>query len=168
MQINRHWLGIILLVLLSNGCNTSPEKPEDTAVGASVPEQQGARAVSINISVSTQVNPDINARPSPIVVRVYQLKSLGSYKESDFYGLFEDYETILGEDLIGSEQLHLNPGDTHTLKSNVAPEAQYIAVIAAFRDINQAMWRDSILVPVEKTAKLLIYVDKLSVSVWKK
>lgn len=165
MQINRRWLGLILLVLLSIACNSSPEKPakpEDTAVDAK------AKAIGINISVSTQVNPDINERPSPIVVRVYQLKSLGSYKESDFYGLFDDYEAVLGEDLIGSEQLHLNPGDTRTLKSSVSPETQYIAVIAAFRDINQAMWRDSILIPVEKTAKLLIYVDKLSVSVWKK
>ena len=147
----------ILLVLLLIGCNSSPEKPEVEAI-----------ILDAKITVSTLVNPDINDRPSPIVVRVYELKSLGNYTEADFYDLFENYESVLGGDLLASEQFHLNPGETHTLKNSVAPETQYIAVIAAFRDINRAMWRDSIVIPVEKNTQLLIFVDKLSISVWKK
>ena len=44
----------------------------------------------------------------------------------------------------------------------------FIAVIAAFRDINRAMWRDSIIISPEEAAQLLIFVDELSISVWKK
>ncbi|WP_428353113.1 type VI secretion system lipoprotein TssJ [Methyloprofundus sp.] len=120
------------------------------------------------IAVSAKVNPDINNRPSPIVVRVFELKNLGIYTESDFYDLFENYESVLGGDLLASEQFHLNPGDTQTLKNSIATETKYIAVIAAFRDINRAMWRDAAIIPVEKDTQILIYVDKLSVSVWKK
>ena len=147
----------ILLVLLLIGCNSSPEKPEAQAT-----------IVDAKIAVSTQVNPDINNRPSPIVMRVYELKNLGNYAESDYYDLFENYESVLGGDLLASEKYHLKPGDTYALKKSVAPETQYIAVIAAFRDINRAMWKDSIIIPVEKTTQLLIFVDKLSISIWKK
>ncbi|MEO1881511.1 MAG: type VI secretion system lipoprotein TssJ [Methylococcales bacterium] len=157
MQVNRRILSLALLVLLLIGCNTSPEKTEAQAT-----------FIDAKIFVSPLVNPDINNRPSPIVVRIFELKNLGNYSESDFYGLFENYESILGGDILSSEQFNLNPGDTQGWKKNAAPETQYIAVIAAFRDINQAMWRDSIIISVEKNLRLLIYVDKLSISVWKK
>lgn len=156
MHINRIGLAFMLLVLLF-GCESVPEKP--------VAEE---RFVDTKIAVSTEVNPDINNRPSPIVIRIYQLKNLGTYTESDFYGLFEDYESVLGSDLLSTEQFHLNPGDMDTVIKNIAPEAQYIAVIAAYRDLDRAMWRDSIIIPAEKTAQFLIFVDKLSISVWQK
>ena len=157
MQLNRRAIGLILLVLLLIGCNTSPEKAEVED-----------RTITAKISVSLEVNPDINNRPSPIVVRIFELKNLGQYAESDFYGLFENYESVLGGDILASEQFNLNPGETQDWKKSVAPETQYIAVIAAFRDINQAMWKDSIIISVEKSPQLLIFVDKLSISVWKK
>ena len=162
MRSNKRILALILLVLLLPGCNSSPEKPENNEA----PVLQVT--AEINITASTLLNPDINNRPSPVVIRIYELKSLGIYTESDFYGLFEDYESILGEDLISSEQFHLNPGDTRIVKNSIAPETQYIAVIAAFRDINRAMWRDSIIISPEEAAQLLIFVDELSISVWKK
>lgn len=156
MFIIRRSLGFILLILLF-GCNSAPEKPDTQAF-----------SVDTKIAVSAEVNPDINNRPSPIVVRIFELKNLGNYTESDFYDLFENYESVLGGDLLASEQFHLKPGDTHTLENSLATETKYIAVIAAFRDINRAMWKDAIIIPVEKNTQILIYVDKLSVSVWKK
>ena len=162
MRSNKRILALILLVLLLPGCNSSPEKSENNEA----PVLQVM--AEINITASTLLNPDINNRPSPVVIRIYELKSLGVYTESDFYGLFDDYESILGEDLISSEQFHLNPGDTRIVKNSISPETQYIAVIAAFRDINRAMWRDSIIISAEKATQLLIFVDELSVSVWKK
>ncbi len=157
MQVIIRALGSVSLVLLLIGCNASSKKP-----------QSPGAVINATISVSSQVNPDINNRPSPIVVRIFELKNIGLYSESDFYGLYENFESALGGDILASEQFHLNPGDTQSWKKNVAPEAQFIAVIAAFRDINQAMWRDSIVISIEKNTQLLIFVDKLSISVWKK
>lgn len=159
MRSNKRILALILLVLLLIGCNASPEKLENN---------EAQVMTDIKITASTLLNPDINNRPSPVVIRIYELKSLGVYTESDFYGLFDDYESVLGKDLISSEQFHLNPGDMRIVKNSISPETQYIAVIAAFRDINRAMWRDSIIISAEEAAQLLIFVDKLSISVWKK
>jgi type VI secretion system protein VasD len=53
--------------------------------------QQMAFSIDTRIAVSAEVNQDINNRPSPIVVRIFELKNLGIYTESDFYDLFETY-----------------------------------------------------------------------------
>ena len=149
--------GLILIALLISGCSSTPEKPK-----------KAPKNMSTRITVSAHVNPDVDNRTSPIVVRIFKLKSLGNYNESDFYGLFEDYASVLGSDLISTEQIHLNPGDIRTLKHKAVPEARYFAVVAAYRDINQAIWRDFVALPAGKEGKILVIVDKLNISVWKK
>ncbi|BCG65726.1 MAG: type VI secretion system protein VasD [Methyloprofundus sp.] len=150
--------GLILLSLLVLGCSASTEKPVDTE----------PLAITTQVAVSAMVNPDINNRASPIVVRIYELQSLGKYTESDFSELFEKYESILGAELIRSEQYHLNPGDNRILKEDLAAGTEFIAVVAAYRDLNQAIWRDATVIPADKTTKLFVFVDKLGISIWKK
>ncbi len=157
---------VILLIatLVLSGCSSDPEKP------ASVPEPtpKAPITVQLHMIVSEQANPDINERPSPIVIRIYELKSLGKFEEGDFDKLFENYESHLGPELIVSEQYHLNPGDVNIIKRTLADETKYIAVSAAFRDINQAIWKDKIQLTDEKITDLLVFIEKLNVSVWKK
>lgn len=147
----------ILLGLLLSGCSSSPEKPE-------VPPT----IVDATITVSAEVNPDVYSRASPIVIRVFELKSVGAFNESDFYDLFENHNSALGSDLLGSEKFHLNPGDVHTFKHNSSPEVKFVAVIAAYRNINQAIWRDSVAITANKTTQIMVVANKLTISVWKK
>jgi len=149
--------GLIFFALLISGCSSTPEKPKIAPMN-----------MSTKITVSAQVNPDVDNRTSPIVIRIFKLKSLGNYNESDFFGLFENYESELGSDLLSTEQIHLNPGDIRTLKHKAVPEARYFAVVAAYRDINQAIWRDYVSLPAGKATQVLVIVDKLNISVWKK
>lgn len=96
------------------------------------PAEPQPTKIEVNISVSDQVNPDINGRASPIVVRLYELKNIGKFEEADFYKLFENHEASLGSDLLASEKFHFKPGETKTLSHAVAPDTKYIAVTAAF------------------------------------
>ena len=153
--------GLFFLALLLSGCGSSPPLPPEKA---EVPPT----VVNAKIIVSGQVNPDIDNRASPIVVRIFDLKSLGTFNESDFYGLFDNYESVLGSDLLDSEQFHLNPGVYHAFKHSTSPGTQYIALIAAYRDLNQAAWRDYIVLPAGKEIQMMIFVDKLAISLWRK
>jgi type VI secretion system protein VasD len=150
---------IALFTLLLKGCGSEPEKPE--------PTEPAPTLIQAKITVSNQVNPDVNGRPSPIVMRIYELKNLGKFEEAGFYNLFEEYESFLSSDLLASEQFHLRPGDTKTVKHAVAPETKYLAVTAAYRDLNQAVWRDSIRIKTAKTTRLEIILDRLGVSIRK-
>jgi len=139
------------------GCGSEPKKEEPP------PETK----IQVSISVADQVNPDINGRPSPIVVRLYELKNIGKFEEADFYKLFEDHEGALGSDLLASEKFHFKPGDTKTLGHTVSPDTKYIAVTAAFRDFNQSVWRDSIAIESAKTSELSILIERLNLTITK-
>ncbi len=154
-----------IVTLVMFGCSSDPEKP--VAV-AEPPPKVAPITVQVRILVSEQANPDIDGRPSPIVIRIYELKSLGKFEDGDFYKLFENYDSQLGPELIVSEQYHLKPGDVNVIKRTLSAETRYIGVSAAFRDINQAIWKDTLELTDEKTTDLLVFIENLNISVWKK
>lgn len=156
-------LVIFFITMMLGGCASEPPKEVPKP-----PIEQPQTKIRVSISVSGLVNPDINGRPSPIVVRIYELKNIGKFEEADFYKLFENHETSLGSDLSASEKFHFRPGDTKTLGHTVSPDTKYIAVTAAFRDFNQAVWRDSIVIEPAQTSELSIVIDSLNVSITKK
>jgi len=140
-----------LLILLLSGC------------GGTTPT-----VINANLSASAQVNPDVSGRPSPIVIRTYELKSLGAFNEADFYSLFNTPESQLGSELINSVKFHLDPGQTKEFNQTTSPETKYFAVIAAYRMLDQAVWRDHAIVTIEKTTNLTIQIDKLNIQIIKK
>lgn len=120
------------------------------------------------IRTSDKVNPDVDNRPSPLVVRIYDLKALGTFESADFYTLFNDHESLLGADLVASEKFHLKPGESKKFVRTLPAEAKFFAVTAAYRDLNQAVWKDVLRIPRSKTTEVIILVDDLTVSIWRK
>ncbi|CAA9889687.1 Type VI secretion lipoprotein, VC_A0113 family [Candidatus Methylobacter favarea] len=151
---------LILLSMLLWSCSSDPEKPE--------PPPEPPTIVQAIIAVSDQVNPDVNDRPSPIVVYLYELKALGKFEDADFYKLYEDHESVLGSELVASEKFHLQPGDITLVDHPVSPETKYIAVSAAYRNLNEAIWKAAVPIPAKKTSELRIFVGKLSVGIRQK
>jgi type VI secretion system VasD/TssJ family lipoprotein len=49
------------------------------------------------------------------------------------------------------------------LKFELKPMAKFVGIIAAFRNIDQSEWRADAEIPPNKTTKLTVTVDKLSV-----
>lgn len=156
----------MLLALVLFGCGSEPKK--EASVQPKEAQVTPETKIKVNISVIDSVNPDINGRPSPVVVRLYELKNIGKFEEADFYKLFENHEAALGPDLLTSEKFHFRPGDTKSLGHTVTPDTKYIAVTAAFRDFNKAVWRDSIAIEPAKTSELFVTLDNLNVSITKK
>ncbi len=140
---------IILSLLFLYGCSPSPT------------------VINATLNASPEVNPDLSGRASPVVVRVYELKNIGTFEAADFYSLFDDPEALLGSDLVNSVQFHLNPGETQKYNHSTSPETNYFAVTVAFRKLDHAIWRDHMIIPVAKTTNLIIHMEKLSVSIMK-
>jgi|CXWL01.1.fsa_nt_gi type VI secretion system protein VasD len=149
-------LVIALFTLILVGCGSDPEKP--------VPEPPQT-IIDTQITASCQVNPDVNGRPSPIVVRIYELKSMGKFEEADFYKLFDDYASLLSSDLLASEQFNLHPGDTKVIRHVVSPETKFVAITAAYRDLNKAVWRNSIPIETAKTTQFKFMLDPLGIDI---
>lgn len=121
------------------------------------------------ITVSGDVNPGPDGAPSPVVLRIYQLRSAGVFQSADFFAIYDDEQATLGQGLIAREELNLPPGATQEYEREFDKETKFIGVLAAFRDIEEASWRSVLEVPrKKKKLKLRIEVGKDTVSVTRK
>jgi type VI secretion system protein VasD len=93
------------------------------------------------LSASNDTNPDINGRPSPVVLRVFQLRGASEFGRADFFALSLHEKDALGASLIGVEEFELRPGEHLETRIPVSRDARYIGAIAEFRDIHGAQWR---------------------------
>ncbi len=109
------------------------------------------------ISATEDANPDSNGRPSPVVVRVYQLKTDAAFTAAEFFPLFDDEQKVLGAELISRDEYVLAPAERRTIDVALSGETRYVGAIAAFRDIRNAEWR--VLVPAPRNG-LTVAVEK--------
>jgi type VI secretion system protein VasD len=123
--------------------------------------------VDLTISAADDINPDAAGRASPVVLRIYQLAAGTQFQAADFFQLFEKETPTLGADLVGREEVTVQPGSTRKMAITLKPNAQTIGIAASFRDIDRAAWRAAIDVPPNKTTKLKAEVQKLQVTVAK-
>jgi type VI secretion system protein VasD len=130
-----------LLALLLAACGTKPPVPVVTNV-------------QMSVMAGADTNPDARKRPSPVVVRVYALKSSAAFDSADFFSLFDKDTATLGADLVQKEEFLMTPGQQKALPFKFEPEVKVIAVMAAFRDLENARWRAVQVLDVGKSAEL--------------
>ncbi|MBD8577092.1 type VI secretion system lipoprotein TssJ [Pseudomonas syringae] len=101
--------------------------------------------LDLTLVASDRLNPDLHGRPSPIVVRLFELRHPVAFETADFFSLYERARDTLAPDLIVSEELELRPGQTRHLKLRIE-QGRHVGVLAAYRDLNQARWRQVVTV----------------------
>ena len=141
---------LCLLALLAAGCS-SPFKPKVTTVAAQV-------------AAAATVNADARKRPSPIVVRVYELAGRNAFDTLDFVTLYERDKEALAADLVSREEMALRPGESREWKKTLAPNTRFIGVVAAYREIEKAQWRAVYVVKPLAANTVVISADDLAVS----
>lgn len=111
----------------------------------------------LTISASADTNPDANGRPSPVVLRLYQLKADDAFVNAEFFPLFDDDMKVLGPSLVSRDEYVLAPAERRTVEVAVSDDTKFLGAVAAFRDIRNAEWR--VLVPVTRKG-LNVAVEK--------
>ncbi|MCB1905922.1 MAG: type VI secretion system lipoprotein TssJ [Rhodocyclaceae bacterium] len=142
-------LAVVLAALVAAGCSSTPDP---TVVAATFQAEEN-------------LNPDSSGRPSPLVVRMYELKALSTFKDADFFSLWDNDQQTLAGDLNTREEMVLRPGDTHSVQRVTQPGTRFIGVVAAYRDLERAVWRASVPVVAERTLPLSIKLDDRSVTI---
>ena len=67
------WMAVCTIVLQAYGC-------------AGTPKPTPAKAALV---AASDVNPDIEGHPAPIVVRLYELKEAGAFNGADYFRLID-------------------------------------------------------------------------------
>jgi type VI secretion system protein VasD len=115
--------------------------------------------VNLRLTAGTQLNPDLNGRPSPIVVLLFELKHPVSFDNADFFSLYERAKKSLAQDMVASEELELRPGQTVDLKLSLEDGSRYVGVVAAYRDLSDGKWRFTLQVTPQSNTDLELTLD---------
>ena len=121
--------------------------------------------LEVSIEASPNLNPNAEGRPSPIVMRFYELSSADVFETSDFFTLYDNEMATLGKFILFRDEMNIKPGQLKTFKREAKPETRYIGVIAAYRDLDNARWRGILEVKPHEKYKMMIHLGSLSVSV---
>jgi len=120
-------------------------------------------SAKLYFSVAEDVNPDLDDRPSPVVVRLFKLVDERQFKRESFLTLYEDAPARLGKDLLGSVRLkEFTPGEERVEKIELTPETQYLGLMAEFSRYEDA--ESLLVVPIKdhKTNRIRILVNRQS------
>lgn len=116
--------------------------------------------LNLKLTASDRLNPDLNGRPSPIVVRLFELKHPVSFENADFFSLYERAREALAPDMVASEEMELRPGETVELKLSVEEGSRYVGVLAAYRDLSDTRWRHTLQVTPLGTTDVDLTLDQ--------
>jgi|ERR1700733_8984583 type VI secretion system protein VasD len=156
----QNWQALPIVLLMAGclaltACKSAPPKPQ---------------VVKLTVSAGADANPDAQNRPSPIVVRVYQLKDDAAFKDADFFALYDKEQATLAAALVSREEFEVAPGAQKSIDYKLAPDAKFVGVAAAYRNIRDATWRAQIgtqdkgLAGIAKKKKLNVAAGRASVT----
>ena len=140
-----------LLAVMITGCATKPPPPTTEVTGT--------------LQAAANVNPSASKRSSPLLVRVYELKAVTAFNNADFVSLYQRDQAELGTEMVGREEVILNPGDSRPINKLTAPETRFVGVLAAYRDLDRAKWRGVVAIQPGQKQRILIYAEELAISV---
>jgi type VI secretion system protein VasD len=101
----------------------------------------------VSVHVAADANPDIAGRPSPVVVRVYMLRSNDAFKGQDLEPLYFRDKEVLAADLVSREEWTLHPGETHDATWMVPPDVHAVGMMAALREYRGLPWKLEVPIP---------------------
>lgn len=97
---------------------------------------------NLSFEASDDINPDASGRASPLVVRIYELRSVDTFRSAGFFDLYDEPEGVLDQDLLSMNEVVLRPELVEKLPTMTLNEnTRYLGIVAAFQNIDEAEWK---------------------------
>ncbi len=140
---NGHCIAWLMLSLLT-ACSSTP-----------VPTY-----LNLTISADSDLNPDLAARPSPLVLKLVDMKAHTAFSNADYFKLAANPKTVLGPDYVADETMPIRPGEIKRLKLKLHEKSKYLGVVAGYRDIEKAKWRYILKPKVEALSEINLVLTR--------
>jgi type VI secretion system protein VasD len=138
------------LVAALAACSSPPKPPPPVQLAGS-------------IQTSDKTNPNQDGRASPLMLRVYELKSVAQFNGADFMSLFQRDQAELGGEMVARDEYMVGPGETRAFLKTLSPDTHFLGVVAAYRDLDHATWRGTAAVDPKKNQLVVIHAERLAV-----
>jgi type VI secretion system protein VasD len=123
------------------------------------------RTVRITVLASPALNPDGDGRPSPVMVRLYELADTDGFQQAGFFDLSDHDKEVLGANALARMVVAVRPGERLTLCHALEPRSRHLAVMVAYRDIYRARWRGVVALPLSADSAWTVALGPDSVSI---
>ena len=144
----RHLAAMLAAAALLGACASKPPPPA---------------SVAGTIQASPQVNPSASRRPSPILIRVYELKSVAAFNAADFMSLYQRDQASLAAEMLAKEEFTLAPGETKSFAKTLAPDTRFLGIVGAYRDLEHARWRSVVPITPNQPQKVTVTAGELAI-----
>lgn len=103
--------------------------------------------LDLQLIASGDVNPNEHGQAAPILVRSYDLTTREPFEAADYFSLAADDKSLLGSSCLRMEEFVLRPGERRKVRRKASPGMAYLGVTAAYRALQDSIWRASCAVP---------------------
>lgn len=145
----------LILNLFFLGCSSTPE-PEPPPPPT---------IVKLEITSAALVNPDVDGKAAPVMLRIYELRETSSFNSADFFALFNNEQATLSADLVRKQELLIKPGDTKELTLEPDDDVRAMGFFAAFRQLDTAQWRGVEPVTAHQTQSYTVKLENVQLTV---
>ena len=114
---------------------------------AAVKVDKGGRTLRLSLQAERILNTDKQQASASLALRVYVLRDADAFQRASFDSLYDNDEAILGASVLRRETLHLRPGETRELALALGSDARFVAVFAAYRELERSQWRSVLVLP---------------------
>lgn len=113
--------------------------------------------LDITLRADHQLNPDLNGRPSPVVLKLLELRRPVTFQSMDFFSLYQRTDHVMEQDFVASEEFELRPGESIALKLKLEEGSRYVGLLAAYRNLPETRWRHVIqIIPEQQNHAVFI------------
>lgn len=99
------------------------------------------REITLTLSVAERVNPTAEGKPSPIMVRLFELADNAQFSSADYFALIGQGGVPLGKEMLTTEEYVLMPGEAKVMRKRLMPTSRYLGVVAGYSRLNGRVWR---------------------------
>jgi len=103
--------------------------------------------VNLTVKAESDVNPDQIGRASPINIKLYVLSERTTYDNLGFEGAFDQARTLLSGELVSAKEYIFQPNEEKHYRIKIGEKTKFIALVAAYRNVDKAKWK--LAFPVE-------------------
>lgn len=137
---------LLLLAVLLSGCGLAQRTSEGTASTMKAIFYKKINTLHLDITAREALNTDAMESShisEPVMVRIYQMKDRKAFDLALYQQLVKDDRGVLKGDLLSQHDVVLKPGADEALDLPMDPGAKFVAVVAFFRQPDDAKqnWR---------------------------
>lgn len=111
--------------------------------------------LDLTFIATADVNGDDKGNPSPIEIRLFELKLAEAFVQADYFSLREQDKTVLGADMLVRDVFILRPGEKKIIRRKSHTETTALGILAGYRDLAKTRWREAYVLPPAPEASWL-------------